>query len=280
MAAAVATIVGLGAGGVASASALAPGSGPGGGFGGSFAPPPACTGYVGLTFDDGPTASTPALLAILSHYRATATFFDIGANMQQYPAMVTAEAKTGQVGNHSYDHPYLDELTYPQIFNELLGTNQIAQQLTGTVPVLFRPPFDRLDADVTAAQYSLGLVTALWNIDSDDYDGISAAQIAHNVWNASPGDVILFHDGLRNTLAALPTILQHFQNERLCAGELIPSATPHFAWPTQSYGNVNFYAQVVAPGTPAPVVSSLHLTPQQQSTAVGPDSTVPSSPGE
>jgi hypothetical protein len=66
-------------------------------------------------------------------------------------------------------------------------------------------------------------------------------------------------------------ILAHFQSEGLLAGELIPSRTPHFAWPTQSYGNVVFYAQVAAPGTPAPSVASLGLTPQQQSTAVGPN---------
>jgi hypothetical protein len=110
----------------------------------------------------------------------------------------------------------------------------MAQQYTGKVLVLFRPPFDRIDHDVTMAQYSLGLLTALWNIDSDGCDGIAVRQIGANVWNAKPGDVILFHDGLANTLAALPVILAHFQSEGLLAGELIPSKTPHIAWPTQS----------------------------------------------
>ena len=227
-------------------------------------------GYVALTFDDGPTASTPQLLSILNKYHATATFFDVGANMQKHPSDVKQEAAIGQVGNLSYSHPFLNQMTYSQIFNELLGTNRIAQQYTGKVPVLFRPPFDRIDQDVTTAQYSLGLLTALWNIDSGDYNGISVKQIEANVWNAKPGDVILFHDGLANTLAALPAILAHFQAGGLMAGELIPSRTPHFAWSTRSYGSVIFYSQVVAPGTRAPSVGSLGLTSQQQSTAVGP----------
>ncbi|HVV75542.1 MAG TPA: polysaccharide deacetylase family protein [Mycobacteriales bacterium] len=241
------------------------------GWPGSGSPANRCSGYVGLTFDDGPTQLTPQLLSILRFNDATATFFDVGANMQQYPGSVREEARLGEIGNHSYDHPYLDELSFTDIFNELLGTNQITQQLVGYAPDLFRPPYDRIDSDVTAAQYSLGMVTALWNIDSGDYDGISPAEILRNVWSARAGDVILFHDGLRSTLAALPLILAHFKSERLCTGVLVPSATPHFAWPTESFGNVVFYAQVAPIGTPAPTVASLNLTPQQESTGVGPD---------
>ena len=253
-------LVGLGVAGATAAAAAPPGQRGGG---------PCSAGYVGLTFDDGPTASTPSLLSILrSNNNSTATFFDVGAQMQRYPSAVRDEARLGTVANHTYDHPFLDELSYTEIFNELLGTNQIAQQITRTAPTLFRPPFDRIDADVTAAQYSLNLLTVLWNIDSDDYDGISSSAIAQNVWNAQAGDVILFHDGVTNTLLALPAILRHFQSEKLCAGDIIPSATPHFAWPTDVFGDVVFYAQVVAPGTRAPSVASLHLTPQQMSTGV------------
>ena len=280
----IATVMALGClatTGVASAGVLSPGGSAPGGFGsGGFGPGapsqagPCSGGYVSLTFDDGPTASTPLLLALLRLNRATATFFDVGAQMQQYPNLVKDEARLGQVANHSYDHPYLDELDYDAVYNELLGTNQIAQQLTGSAPVLFRPPYDRIDSDVTAAQYSLGLLTALWNVDSDDYDGIGVAQIARNVWNAGAGDVILFHDGVRNTLLALPLILQHFQDKRICTGILVPSVVPHLAWPTASYGDVVFYAQVAAPGTRLPSVASLHLTPQQMSTGVGPDAAV------
>src|SRR5260370_18368047 len=40
---------------------------------------------IALTFDDGPSESTPELLKILSDYRAPATFFQCGANVRRLP---------------------------------------------------------------------------------------------------------------------------------------------------------------------------------------------------
>jgi len=80
---------------------------------------------VGLTIDDGPTASTGDLLTILRSHGATATFFNVGAQAQKYPDAVKAEAAIGQVGNHTYSHSFLDQLTDKQAYGELLGTNQI-----------------------------------------------------------------------------------------------------------------------------------------------------------
>ena len=42
-----------------------------------------CNGYVGLTFDDGPTGSTAALLNALRNNGARATMFNVGQKVQQ-----------------------------------------------------------------------------------------------------------------------------------------------------------------------------------------------------
>jgi peptidoglycan/xylan/chitin deacetylase (PgdA/CDA1 family) len=229
-----------------------------------------CRGYIALTFDDGPSATTPRLLAILTRAHATAAFFDVGAHEQRYPAAVRQEARIGQVGNHSYDHPFLDEMPYQAVYRELIGTGQITASLTGATPWMFRPPFDRVGPQVTRAQYQLGLDTVLWNVDSEDYDGISPAAIVARVSHLHPGDVVLFHDGPPATLQALPAVLTSLRRQGLCTGEILPSRHPHFAWPTQSYGNVVFYARVAPPGTPLRPISG--LSPAQLSTAVVPAS--------
>src|SRR5215467_7269153 len=40
---------------------------------------------VALTFDDGPSESTPEILELLDHHRAQATFFQCGLNIRRLP---------------------------------------------------------------------------------------------------------------------------------------------------------------------------------------------------
>jgi peptidoglycan/xylan/chitin deacetylase (PgdA/CDA1 family) len=208
------------------------------------APAAGCTGYVGVTIDDGPTATTGKLLTVLRDHRATATFFDVGAKVQKFPDTVRAEAAIGQVANHTYSHPFLDELTNDQASRELLGTNQIIGSLIGTTPILFRPPFDRVNASTEGIVHSLGMTTVLWNIDSLDYEG---KDVVPSFARARAGDVILIHDGIAKTNAALSQALEQLKAHKLCTGKIIPSATPHFAWHTQELGDITFNAKVVSP---------------------------------
>src|SRR6478752_3110072 len=72
-------------------------------------PPPAqCLGYIGLTFDDGPTATTQDLLDVLSQQHTPATFFDTGIHAKEFPDAVEATVEAGhQLGDHTWDHPDL-----------------------------------------------------------------------------------------------------------------------------------------------------------------------------
>src|SRR5262245_52320044 len=63
---------------------------------------------LALTFDDGPSESTPAILEILARHNAAATFFMCGANVDRLPSLTREVASAGhEIGNHSYSHPYL-----------------------------------------------------------------------------------------------------------------------------------------------------------------------------
>ncbi len=66
-----------------------------------------CSGYVGLTFDDGPSGNTPTLLNTLKQNGLRATMFNQGQYAASYPAQVKAQVDAGMwVGNHSYTHPH------------------------------------------------------------------------------------------------------------------------------------------------------------------------------
>lgn len=59
-----------------------------------------------LTFDDGPAAPTAQVLDALAKECARATFFVIGHNAEETPALVKRAAAEGHtIGHHSYSHP-------------------------------------------------------------------------------------------------------------------------------------------------------------------------------
>jgi peptidoglycan/xylan/chitin deacetylase (PgdA/CDA1 family) len=189
--------------------------------------PAAChSGYVALTFDDGPTKLTSKLLAVLRQIGVKATFFDLGSHALEYPAQVKQESLQGWVGNHSFSHPDLVSVGEPAAFKELLGTNQVLQRITGQTPTLFRPPFAATNHQVEFDARDLGLTSVIWTTESHDYGQTSTAQIEANAEKVAPGGIILFHDGNERTIKALPVIVDNLAARGLCAGQIVSSAQP------------------------------------------------------
>ena len=106
----------------------APGAQPDGGGHGR----PCRNGYVGLTFDDGPSPTTPRLLSALRSYHLRATMFNQGNHAEQYPQYVRAEVRARMwIGNHTFTHPHLPQLGEPGIFMEIASTQWVLRDLTG-----------------------------------------------------------------------------------------------------------------------------------------------------
>src|SRR5580658_2975401 len=62
---------------------------------------------IALTFDDGPSESTPELLELLHGLGVQATFFQCGANVRRLPGIAREVIAAGhEIGNHSDTHPY------------------------------------------------------------------------------------------------------------------------------------------------------------------------------
>jgi peptidoglycan/xylan/chitin deacetylase (PgdA/CDA1 family) len=61
---------------------------------------------IALTFDDGPNPQdTLPLLEVLARHQVTATFFNIGSRVKQFPHLTRAVAEAGhQIGLHGYYH--------------------------------------------------------------------------------------------------------------------------------------------------------------------------------
>ncbi|MCX0242517.1 polysaccharide deacetylase family protein [Streptomyces drozdowiczii] len=184
----------------------------------------ACNGYVGLTFDDGPSNDhTPALLNALRQNGLRATMFNEGQFAASYPAQVKAQVDAGMwVGNHSYTHPHLTQQSQAQIDSELSRTQQAVAAAGGGTPKLFRPPYGETNATLKAVEAKYGLTEVIWDVDSQDWNGASTDAIVQAVSRLTDGQVILMHEWPANTLAAIPRIAQSLTARGLCSGMISP----------------------------------------------------------
>ena len=116
---------------------------------------------VALTFDDGPSAYTSAVLARLRRVGAHATFFVVGRAVRARPATVAATVAAGQeLGDHTYSHGDMRREQRRVRADELLATLALVRQATHGrgAPVLFRPPYGSTSIPINEQARALGLL--------------------------------------------------------------------------------------------------------------------------
>ncbi|NMO55870.1 polysaccharide deacetylase family protein [Actinoplanes sp. TBRC 11911] len=185
----------------------------------------ACNGYVGLTFDDGPSNDhTPAILNALRQNGLRATMFNEGQYAASYPSQVRAQVSAGMwVGNHSYTHPHLIQQSQAQIDSEISRTQQAIANGGGGTPKLFRPPYGETNATLKSVEAKYGLREIIWDVDSGDWNNASVDAIVAANARLTNGQIILMHEWPANTLAAIPRIAQGLTARGLCAGMISPT---------------------------------------------------------
>ena len=182
-------------------------------------------GYVGLTYDDGPNpGTTTSLLNALRSNGLRATMFNTGQNAAANPGLVAAQVSAGMwVANHSYTHPHMLTLSQSAMSSELSRTQTAIRNAGGGTPTIFRPPYGETNATLQSAASALGLRTVTWDVDSQDWNGASTAQIVQAASRLTNGQLILMHDNYQTTIAAIPQIAAGLAQRGLCAGTISPS---------------------------------------------------------
>ncbi len=173
-----------------------------------------------LTFDDGPhETATPFVLDELKKHNAKATFFCIGKNVVNHPAIYRRIAEQGHAtGNHTYNHLNGWKTEDTVYINDIL---QASQHIDSR---LFRPPYGRikkfqakiLQRNTNPAHRLFSII--MWDVLSGDFDvTLSPQKCLSNVINhAESGSVIVFHDSTKawsRMSYALPKVLHHFTEE-------------------------------------------------------------------
>ena len=165
-------------------------------------------GIVYLTFDDGPSQYTPAILQILRATHSTATFFELGFRQAEHPGEAAhVRAAGSNIGNHTYSHRNLTKLKAAEISSEVAR---------GPHSRCVRPPFGATNPTVGRILARQGLRQVLWTVDTRDWDRPGRKHIVHAATGPAvrAGSVILMHDGggdRSQTVAALPEIIATLQ---------------------------------------------------------------------
>ncbi|HLJ17529.1 MAG TPA: polysaccharide deacetylase family protein [Bryobacteraceae bacterium] len=171
---------------------------------------------IALTFDDGPSESTPDLLEVLDRYRVPATFFQCGANVRRLPRLARQIAGAGhEIGNHTDSHPMLQFHSPAYIRDELARAQQAIEDTTGVVPALFRAPYGVRWFGLREAQQELHLLGVMWTIIGRDWKEPADCIAGTVLRGAAKGAIVCLHDGrilqtapdIRATVEAVRRIL-------------------------------------------------------------------------
>jgi peptidoglycan-N-acetylglucosamine deacetylase len=146
------------------------------------------------------------VLAILARRGVQATFFLVGQRAKSQPDLVRRAAAAGhELGNHTWAHTDLTHLNEASARGALERTHEFIVGLTGRAPTLCRPPYGRIDSVGLEVCAALKYGVALW---SDHVTGSNArANVDTVLRQATPGSIVLAHDGGSEPNAALMTQL-------------------------------------------------------------------------
>ena len=175
-----------------------------------------------LTFDDGPhPILTPYILKLLKQYNATATFFCIGKNVEQYPHIYQQILAQGHaVGNHTQHH------LNGKSSSTNIYVNDVALAEKCIATNLFRPPYGQIKRQQVKSIKKLNYKIIMWSVLSADFDlKITKEKCFTNVVNnAKAGAIIVFHDSdkaANNMQYALPKVLKYYAEQNFVFSKIV-----------------------------------------------------------
>ncbi|MEV4141743.1 polysaccharide deacetylase family protein, partial [Dactylosporangium sp. NPDC049742] len=165
-----------------------------------------------LTFDDGPSEHTAAMLDLLGQYHIRGTFCVVGEAVAANPALVRRIVGDGHaLCNHSTHHDALGRASAEQVRADIATTDAaIAAAAPGCTVTYFRAPYGDWGVSAKVAQ-DLRHTPIGWTVDPDDWTTPGAEEIVARIERQlTPGAIVLVHDGggdRRQTVAAMRILI-------------------------------------------------------------------------
>lgn len=184
---------------------------------------------VYLTFDDGPSENTNAILDILDDYNVKATFFVCGkTDEKSLEAMKRIVSDGHTIGMHSYSHKYSEIYSsYDAFKTDFSKIENLIYDTTGVEAKYYRFPGGSSNkvANTNMSQFirylnDSGIKYFDWNVVSGDATSkaYTSDELVENVMKdvvKYKTSVVLMHDGNEKnaTVRALPKMIEALQSK-------------------------------------------------------------------
>ena len=171
------------------------------------------TKNIYLTFDVGyDNGYTEIILDTLKEKEVTATFFCTVDEMKSNPEAIARMINEGHVvGNHTDNHPSMDELTRAEMIAEIKGFDDYIRTNFGYSSPYFRFPKGEYSEEALDVVGDMGYMSVFWSLAYADWDtdNQKSPQYAHDtvISRMHPGAVILLHAVSRDNAYALSDII-------------------------------------------------------------------------
>jgi len=147
------------------------------------------TPTVALTYDDGPSQWTGALLDVLAAHDAQATFFVLGCHIAGREDVLRRMVREGHaIGLHGWSHE--SHLHPGDMLHELQRTSDAVHAACDQTPVYWRAPWNRHPFTFVGYQY-VGV-----DLDGRDVSRPADDVVATVVEGLRDGVVVGLHDGI------------------------------------------------------------------------------------
>jgi len=169
---------------------------------------------IALTFDDGPSRHTDAMIQTLVEKSAKATFFVNGSHVPEYPDTIkNIFANKCEIGNHTNLHELFPHNTQGIIRKSIEETNKKVRNIIGIGTFVVRPPGgETLDRHHNPV--SIGYPIIRWSLDTLDYsENKTPDALLESIRRATHGDIILMHDTKSVTAETLDSIVSYLKDK-------------------------------------------------------------------
>lgn len=155
------------------------------------------------------------ILETLEKQQVKTTFFMVGDWIEKNEESAKKIFAAGhELGNHSYNHPHINNLNYDKNIEQIKKCSELIQKITGKPSTLYRGPYGEYNDTVLQAAKDLKHTTIQWSIDSLDYKSLTGEQMWERIEpKLQNGSIILMHNGTENTANSLSDIITNIKNK-------------------------------------------------------------------
>ncbi len=191
-----------------------------------------------LTFDDGPwPTTTPKVLDALKRECVQATFFLLGRNVEEHPAIARRELAEGHsIGHHSFTHPLLGHMALAKAVAEIeRGIAADENALYGVRRSVPTTPFFRFPGFVSSPALldllqDRGIVVFGADVWASDWLPMTPEEelrkLLARIEKAGRG-IVLLHDTKAQTAQMLPELLRELKRRGYRIVHVVPARGRH-----------------------------------------------------